>query len=154
MTEAVADVSLDWLKRHLRTEEGYRTRAYLDTEGHPTIGIGHRITGLPVEEALRLEWTGAQIEEAFESDVAECIHDAASFGWWHVLSPLRQAVVCAMCFQLGRAGVAGFTRMAAAIRASRFHEAAREMLDSRWHRQTPRRCERLARIMRDGRRDD
>lgn len=143
--------AIDWLKQHLRNEEGRRRKAYRDTRGSWSIGIGHK---LPVyhsaSEMASLEWTDEQIEAAFDADVAEAIHDAASFAWWHVLSPLRQAVIAAMCFQLGRAGVAGFTRMATAIRASKWHEAAKEMLDSKWHRQTPQRANRLAAIMRSG----
>lgn len=142
---------IDWLKLHLRNEEGCRRKAYVDSEGFPTIGIGHKLPDdMPRDVALAQEWTDEQIEEAFEADVAESIHDAASFAWWHVLSPMRQACIAAMCFQLGRGGVAKFTRMAEEIRAGRFHGAAREMLDSKWHRQTPRRANRLAKVMRDG----
>jgi lysozyme len=143
--------AIDWLKRHLREEEGCRASAYRDSEGWWTIGIGHR---LPVDttsaDAAAMRWTDADIEAAFEADVREAIHNASSFGWWHVLSPIRQAVIAAMCFQLGRDGVAGFTRMAEEIKAGRTHGVAREMLDSKWHRQTPQRCNRLAKAYRDG----
>jgi lysozyme len=143
--------AIDWLKRHLRDEEGCRRRAYRDTEGFWTIGVGHCLPAdLPVDEVQALEWTDEQIEAAFDEDVAECIRDAASFGWWHVLSPMRQAVIAAMCFQLGRRGVAGFTRMAEEAKAGRPHGVAREMLDSKWHRQTPQRANRLAKAYRNG----
>lgn len=144
-------MNLAWLKAHLRDAEGCRTRAYRDGEGYWTIGVGHRLpVDLPLTDVQALTWTSEQVEAAFDADVAECIHNAASFGWWHVLNPWRQAVIAAMCFQLGRGGVAGFVRMADAIKASRWHEAAREMLDSRWHRQTPQRANVLAKIMRGG----
>lgn len=143
--------ALDWLKRHLRDEEGRRPFAYLDTEGWWSIGIGHRLPAdTTTADAKAMHWTDAQIEEAFDADVAEAIRDADSFAWWRVLSPMRQAVIVAMCFQLGRRGVAGFVRMAEAIKASRWHEAAREMLDSAWHRQTPQRAVRLSKVMRSG----
>ncbi len=143
--------AIDWLKQHLRDEEGWRRKAYRDSLGYWSIGCGHKLPAdCPVDEATSWEWTDEQIEAAFEADIAEAIHDAASFGWWHVLNPIRQAVIVAMCFQLGRRGVAGFTRMASAIKASKWHEAAREMLDSKWHRQTPQRANRLAKLMRNG----
>lgn len=143
--------AIDWLKQHLREEEGCRPDAYLDTEGWWSIGIGHRLPYDTTDaDARAMRWSTAEMEAAFDADVKEAIHDASTFGWWHVLSPMRQAVIVAMCFQLGRAGVAGFVRMAEAIKASKFHEAAREMLDSKWHRQTPQRCNRLAKVMRNG----
>lgn len=45
--------------------EGRRLRAYLDTKGIPTIGVGH--TGPEVH--LNLVWTNQQVMEAFKRDV-------------------------------------------------------------------------------------
>lgn len=45
--------------------EGKRNKAYLDTKGIPTIGVGH--TG--PEVYLGLVWTDEQVMEAFKKDV-------------------------------------------------------------------------------------
>lgn len=149
ITDTIAGI--DWLRQHLKDEEGWRNRAYRDTEGFWTIGCGHKLPAdLPLETIQALDWTDEQIAMALELDIAEAIHDAHSFGWWIVLNDARQACVVAWIFQLGRRGVAGFHRAIAAIKASKWHEAAREMVDSKWHRQTPQRANRLARIMRNG----
>lgn len=50
----------------LEQREGRRNAAYLDSKGIPTIGVGH--TGPEVH--LGLVWTDAQIDEAFEKDLA------------------------------------------------------------------------------------
>ncbi len=63
---------------------------------------------------------------------------------------MRQQVVLCMTFQLGVDGVVGFKRMAAALRIRDYITATLEMLDSDWHTDTPRRCERMAKIMRPG----
>ena len=49
----------------LIAREGKRTKAYLDTKGIPTIGVGH--TGPEVH--LGLVWTDEQVTEAFKRDV-------------------------------------------------------------------------------------
>lgn len=50
----------------LEGREGVELRAYPDTRGIPTIGVGH--TGPEVH--LGLVWTQAQVDAAFEADVA------------------------------------------------------------------------------------
>ena len=92
------------------------------------------------------------------------------YGDWHsgIVSP-RQAVIISMIFQLGPQGFAGFKRMIAALEADMngepepvmeiagenvrvpwFHIAGKEMVESKWVRQTPRRAQELAEMMRTG----
>jgi lysozyme len=52
-------------RKALIQREGKRNKAYLDTKGIPTIGIGH--TG--PEVYMGLAWTDQQIEDAFSDDV-------------------------------------------------------------------------------------
>jgi lysozyme len=49
----------------LQQREGRRNKAYLDTKGIPTIGVGH--TGPNVY--IGLAWTDQQIDDAFTNDV-------------------------------------------------------------------------------------
>ena len=53
-----------------------------------------------------------------------------------------------MVFQLGKMGVSKFSKMWKAIDKQDYEEAANQMLDSRWHKQTKSRAESLATIMR------
>lgn len=52
-------------RKALIIREGSRRKAYLDTKGIPTIGVGH--TGPEVR--LGLVWTDNQVENAFIEDV-------------------------------------------------------------------------------------
>jgi lysozyme len=52
-------------KNVLILREGKRNKAYLDSKGIPTIGVGH--TGPSVY--IGLAWTDQQIEDAFTADV-------------------------------------------------------------------------------------
>jgi lysozyme len=55
-----------------------------------------------------------------------------------------------MVFQMGASGVSKFRKMLAALDKKDYDLAATEMLDSRWHEQTPKRAQRLALQMRTG----
>jgi len=55
-----------------------------------------------------------------------------------------------MVYQLGFSGTSKFRNFLSALNSQAYDKAADEMLDSKWHRQTPERCERLAKMMREG----
>jgi len=63
---------------------------------------------------------------------------------------VRQAVLVDMAFNLGRAGLASFQKMRAALALGDFERAAAEMLDSLWARQVGRRARELAEMMQTG----
>jgi lysozyme len=138
------------VKTMLEQEEGRRHQAYPDplTGGDPwTIGIGH--TGPDVHEGT--VWTDQQIDAVFMADLEECMADCTSrFPWFSRLDQVRQAVVLGMRFQLGMRGLAGFPKMLAYIRDQRFPQAAGEMRNSLWARQTPSRANRMAAMMETG----
>jgi len=52
-----------------------------------------------------------------------------------------------MCFQLGQTGVSKFKNMWKCLQEANFVGASYEMLDSRWNKQTPNRCKKLADLM-------
>jgi len=52
-----------------------------------------------------------------------------------------------MVFQLGKTGVSKFRKMWKALSEGNRKQASLEMKDSRWHSQTPVRCEALAEIV-------
>jgi lysozyme len=69
-------------KQKLMKREGVRQRAYLDTKGIPTIGVGH--TG--PEVYMGLVWTMQQVEDAFADDI-QWAEDAVNR---YVTVPLEQ----------------------------------------------------------------
>jgi lysozyme len=93
--------SPDGLAR-LTKREGKRNKAYLDSKGIPTIGVGH--TG--PEVYIGLAWTDQQIEDALKDDVGEC-EDAINK---YVTVPLKQNQFDALVSFIFNVGVMGFRR--------------------------------------------
>jgi lysozyme len=52
-----------------------------------------------------------------------------------------------MVFQLGFDGVKNFKKMLTAIHAKDYVTASKEMLDSKWNKQTPKRAKRMSDLM-------
>ena len=144
-------MNLDQLRKELEIDEGVVNEIYLDHLGYPTFGIGHLITdndpeygldeGTPIDESRCIE--------AFESDVQTVLSEC------HVLYPEfdnlpeeAQQIIANMMFNLGRPRLTKFKMMKAAVDEGNWNEAADQMMDSRWAKQTPSRAESLSKVMR------
>jgi lysozyme len=140
-------VNIPALLSQLEEHEGFRSSAYADSEGWLTIGIGRLIDhrkggGISKAEARVLllndvERVTAQVRDALP--------------WWADLDDVRQNVLVEMGFQLGVPGLLKFKNTLRAVEAGDWHDASAGMLASKWARQTPKRAEKLARQMREGR---
>lgn len=134
---------LDILEGQLTIDEGKRNKMYLDSEGIPTIGIGHNLRDRPISEKA--------IRAIFEDDMQVAEGDAKRLiPGFDALSDTRKAVLVNMSFNLGYARLSGFKNTLAHINAGRFDEAADEMLQSQWAKQVGQRAVRLADAMRKG----
>ena len=133
------------LEKRIHIHEGFRANAYLDTVGKLTIGYGRNIQDVGISEPEATHLCENDIDRAIEG--AETL--LPPIDWKH-LTDLRREVLVEMVFQMGLPRVLGFVNMIAALREYDYALAADEMLDSRWHEQTPARCEDLARMMRYG----
>ena len=71
------------------------------------------------------------------------------FKWLEDMPVVVQEVVLNMCYQLGVTGVSKFRRAISALQEGDWDEAANEMLDSLWARQTPNRAKELSNIVRN-----
>lgn len=92
-------------KQVLILREGKRNKAYLDTKGIPTIGVGHTGPGV----YIGLAWTDQQIEDAFTADV-KWAEDAVNK---HVKVPLEQHQFDALVSWVFNIGETGFRRSTA-----------------------------------------
>ena len=141
----------DDLKARVRLHEGVRTQMYLDSLGKATIGIGHLIKPHERERyAEGVEISMDEVEELFEMDLNRAAAGAESLikeCIGHDLPPHIEEVILEMVFQLGTTGVSKFKKFWKALRVKDWKKASEEMKDSRWHSQTPRRCEALAEIV-------
>lgn len=136
-------MNLARLYAQLEIDEGKRKKPYRDSEGILTIGIGRNLE----DRGLR----DNEIAFLLENDVLDAIGECRRlFRNFDQLNSVRQEVLVNMMFNLGYARLAGFKRMIAAVHASDWAEASRQMLDSKWATQVGARADRLAKAMRSG----
>lgn len=127
---------LDRVKLH----EGFRSEPYRDSLGFLTIGYGRLLDGKGI--------TKKEGEYLLMNDLNQAIEDAKSlFGNFDDLSQKRQEVLVEMCFQLGKGGVSKFVNFRKAVANGHFVEAAAEMKNSLWAKQTPNRVNKLTKAM-------
>ncbi len=130
------------LKEMLERQEGRRNKMYLDSEGIPTIGIGHNLRDRPLSDRV--------IDAIYEDDLLDHTLDAQKLQVFVKLDPVRQDVLINMVFNMGLVRVQGFVKMLAALEAGDWNEAANQMLDSKWAMQVGNRAQELAKMIRTG----
>ena len=149
-------VDVKELYEEISSDEGKVLHAYLCSELHATIGIGHKI--LDTDPEKELDIFGINWEEVpddqhitedrcyilFQEDVQIAISGCMKiYNNWNDLPQEVQHILVNMCFQLGQRGLSNFKQMGKAIEESDWEKASVEMMDSRWAKQTPQRAERL-----------
>ena len=129
------------LKRSLIQHEGIKQFPYMDSVGKITIGIGYNIS----DRGLSEEW----INQQFSEDVDYFYYKLTSFPWFQQLTPDRQIALIDMAF-MGWKKFLTFNKMIKAIEQNDYHQAASEMLNSKWAAQVGERANTLANVMRTG----
>ena len=125
------------LTERIKKHEGFRARPYFDSLGVGTIGYG--TTWITEEEADML----------LRNRLQSCISEIDSYidELSVSIDEVRLSILYEMCYQLGIDGVKRFRKMWEALANMDYEKASREMKASRWHKQTPARCEYLAGVM-------
>jgi lysozyme len=118
-------------------DEGIRYQVYKDSLGKATIGVGHLM--LSTDDFTKL--TPAQVIHILRDDYYLARNHVRETYTW--ADDDVQLVLTNMVFQLGPKGVSKFTGMLAALQNEHYEQAAIEMMDSKWARQTPKRSQRL-----------
>lgn len=129
---------------YVSQNEGLRLSPYLDTAGHYTVGIGHRLLK---HEAVKV-YTLEEVHLLFKKDLFVALQDAKvlvpSFDTQPL--PVRQVLVD-MSFQLGHDRLSKFKRMLHSINYGDYQAAASDIRFSHYHKQTTSRAERnIARL--------
>ena len=143
----------DELKARIRDHEGCRDEVYLDSLGKATIAIGHLVQPHEKERYKPgVKITPDEIEDLFLIDLNRaCAGAEQLIGELYKgdkrLPQAIEHVIVEMVFQLGKTGVSKFRKMWKALSEGNRKQASLEMKDSRWHSQTPVRCEALAEIV-------
>ncbi len=135
------------VKQRIKEHEGFRDTVYSDSLGFATIGYGHLV--LPTDNFVEgVTYPKEQLEVLFDKDFQIALTSANELVDGLDLNHIAKGVIVEMCFQLGKPRVMKFKKMWAALRNNDFEEAANQMIDSAWHKQTTSRCESLAATMR------
>ena len=136
----------------IELEEGYRSHVYYCSEGYPTIAIGKKIgrKGDPLEcynfsvsKSIAMQWVD---EELYQLD-RKVGHN---FPWFDELDQPRADIILSMCYQIGFSGFSKFNKFIAYMEKSEFEQASKEMLDSRWAKQTSKRALRHSEVIKCG----
>jgi lysozyme len=108
----------------LTRDEGKRNKAYKDSKGIWSIGIGHNILADPVlrPQLSRLQTVGlsdAEVKALFATDVAKAEKQLdANIPWWRKLSDVRQDAIANLAFNLGIGKFLTWAHTLAAIQQS------------------------------------
>lgn len=138
---------IDQLTAQLRRDEGVKPAAYQDHLGYWTIGVGRLIDSRKPGAGLRPD----EIDYLLRNDIGDRVRAlGAVLPWFKRLDDARQAVLVNMAFQMGTAGLLGFSTTLDLVSKGRHTEAAAQMLKSKWAQQTPERAKRLAEQMKTG----
>ena len=143
-------MNIEQLQIELAADEGCKLEIYLDHLGYKTVGIGHLITeddelyGFEVGSGVSQE----HVDELFHDDVQRTVRDCELlYSDFNNLPEEAKLIIANMCCQLGRPRLSGFKKMKAAVDNRDWKEASRQMLDSKWAKQTPNRASRLSHRM-------
>jgi GH24 family phage-related lysozyme (muramidase) len=136
---------MEWIEHW----EGRRNKTYIDTMGHPTVGIGFNLDAAGAQaaiDALGLNYdqvragtqilTDAQVNTLFQHSVDKAITGARSVvSHFDALPGDKQIVVVDMIFNLGVAGFSAFRNTIQAINKQDWAAAAQQMQESLWYKQ-------------------
>jgi lysozyme len=139
------------LFEELMRDEGIGLKMYTDSEGVPTIGIGHNLRDKPISKEAALFIAG---DDVYEVEVGLNTH----LPWWTKLDEVRQRVLVNMAFNLGvgptpenpTGKLLTFPHTLALIEVGDYATAADMLLHSLWYKQVGKRAERLIQAMRSG----
>ena len=138
----------------IRSEEGYQEGVYYDSLMYPTIGIGLKIGKYrqPLEDFDAFPKMPLPVAEAWaKSHLVKTIGGIKSYPIMYAAygkaTPVQQAVILSMCYQMGCHGAAQFKNTWGSLIQDDSQQAAAEMLNSRWAQQTPNRANRQSQMM-------
>lgn len=172
LSEIPEDNNPDYtIQAMLQRDEGLRLKVYWDTEGYPTIGIGHLIAMQQIRDMAQINKilsnqvgrtvTGNpgsismdEAAELFKKDLADMQRDIKTNGTigpvYARINRSRQMALENMAFQMGVGGLAKFTNMLAAMFIGDWVTAYKEARNSRWFSQTKGRASRVSMIILTG----
>ncbi|AHY25407.1 baseplate hub subunit and tail lysozyme [Serratia phage PS2] len=159
------------LQKMLIFDEGYKRKVYWDTEGYPTIGVGHLIVHERTKDMGRINKllsqqvgrevtngiiTAEEVTTLFDKDtniqlvnMSKYPNIMAAYNAAEDNTPRKWALIN-MSFNLGAAGLAGFTTSLGLMAQKKWEEASVQLKNSKWFRQVKGRGPRICNTIRFG----
>ena len=128
------------LIENIKESEGFVEHVYNDSLGIPTIGYGFAIKDLILDEDIASEILIRKVK-----NLAQRVQN--KFDWFNTEPDVIKKVVIEMCYQLGLGGFSKFKKTISYLEKKNYLEASKEMLDSKWAKQTPNRAKKLSKIV-------
>ena len=128
------------LIKQLKIHEGYKPRVYKCTEGVDTIGIGFAIKDLYLSE---------EVCELILKEKLQLLEDRfiVTFDWYDDAPQEVKNTCINMAYQLGFWGFSKFKKTISYLANRDYTSASKEMLISKWAKQTPNRAKELSEII-------
>jgi len=139
--------NFDKLASELRKDEGIRLRAYKDSVGLWTIGVGHLLG----KDKRMDEVTADECDALLTLDIhlAETVLGHIIPEWREIFDDVRQRALLNMTFNLGNR-IANFVKFRAFLALGDYVSASHEMLNSVWAGQVGERAKRLSEMILKG----
>jgi len=129
------------LLEQIKDHEGFKSTVYQCTEGYDTIGYGFAIKDLELTEEIAEDILIGKLSKLR-------LRLCKTFDWFLDTPEVVQEVIMNMCYQMGLSGFSQFKKTIYYFETEQYEEAADEMLDSLWHKQTPARSQELSDVIR------
>jgi GH24 family phage-related lysozyme (muramidase)/orotate phosphoribosyltransferase-like protein len=146
----------DEIYEFIKQNEGYEKKAYRDSRGHLTVGIGFNLDQPGAKQLLSklgIDYNKVrqgqmlddlQIKKIFNKDADVALMNAKSFANnYDSLPKSVKLVLIDMAFNLGGTGLNKFANLKQAIESYNYQKAAVEMKNSLWYKQVPQRASKL-----------
>ena len=134
------------LKTKIKKHEGYRDHIDLDSLSIRTFGYGHMV--LDTDDLTEgVHYPIEVAEDYFDKDFSISLSEAEKLIGDIELNHVQKCCIIQMVYQLGGPRTSKFKKMWKALEEGDALTASAEILDSRWHAQTPGRCEEVAQEM-------
>ncbi len=130
-------MNIERLLQSIKDGEGFREEVYKDSLGIDTVGYGFTIKDLQLSEGI-----SSVILRILVLNLIVDVQDR--FRWFYLMPNEVQMVVVEMCYQMGISGFSQFKKTIAHLKSFNWVEAADEMLNSKWAKQTPNRAKKLS----------
>ena len=119
---------------------------YFDKLGNQTIGYGHLVKKNE-NFSKNKKYSKKKLEIIFNNDFKLSVSNFKKNYNHNTMSKNTQEVLIEMTFQLGIKNLLKFKKFNQLLKQKLFYQAALEMLDSKWHQQTPKRVETSIKIL-------